>query len=172
MQHARIEPTFGPLKNETTAKQPSTKPGEIRTISVAEYKKQIEAAKKGQVNPQDLQDQEEETEEADIRKGVVWRKFGNGMLWAVFICLNIGLVYFEMQPKTLKPTFYIGTPWGTAEILTPWGKEEEPKKVAQLSVRKAQVPMQASSFIVEKDGNTRAANESNEGSENVGYYDK
>lgn len=166
MQHARIEPTFG-QPNEAPAKAHSTKPGEIRVISVAEYKKQIEAARKGVPNPQDMQEQDDEEDEEGEQRRPFWKKLGNGMVWTLFICANIALAYFEIQPKTLKPTFYIGTPWGTAEILTPWGKLDEHNKVAQLSAGSLSPSIQ--SHASEKLDN--ATNESRTGNENVGFYD-
>jgi hypothetical protein len=136
-------------------KKSSTKPGEIRIISVAEYKKQIDAAKKGASLTESLQsDNDDSYDDDDEQKESIWKKLSRPTMWLAFICLNVVLVYFEMQPKTLKPTFYVGTPWGVAEILTPWGADEH-GRIAQLGEKTAPP--------VVKDKTTET--------ENVGYYD-
>jgi hypothetical protein len=152
MLNARIEPTFGP--GSEMHKKSSTKPGDIRIISVAEYKKQIEAARNGTSLAESLQGDQDDSYDDDEIKDSVWRKLSRPTMWLAFICLNVVLVYFEMQPKTLKPTFYVGTPWGVAEILTPWGADE-PGRVAQLGEKKAPV----------------VAKENAKVTENVGFYD-
>jgi hypothetical protein len=136
VSQVRIEPSFAPTHD------PSGKSGTIRAISVEEYKKQIEDgkiedAKKGDnIAGMSPNHQSDFHPHFQSEKSIL-KRLTTGVWWIVFACVNIGLLYFEMQPKSLKPTFYVGTPWGVAEILTPWGPDDI-QKVAQLGIRKKQ----------------------------------
>ncbi|MGZ3254879.1 MAG: hypothetical protein ACXU7D_11300 [Burkholderiaceae bacterium] len=144
----RVEPTFQEAF--------STKPGSIRTISVEEYKKQIEAAKQSDADEAKLKAQREETEQYNQLysqpKRATWKKLFGTAIGLTLIGINVALIYFEIQPKTMKPTFAVATPWGVAEVWTPWGTDG--KKIAQLDFRKT--------ASVEKINNVK----------NTAYYDK
>ncbi|HEY8102273.1 MAG TPA: hypothetical protein VIF82_16150 [Burkholderiaceae bacterium] len=130
MSEDRLEPTF--------QDPPSTKPGSIRTISVEEYKKQIEAAKKIDAEAARLKAQNDETEKYNQLysqpKKAAWKKIFSATIGITLISINVALGYFEIQPKIMKPTFSVATPWGVAEVWTPWGTDG--KKIAQLDLRK------------------------------------
>lgn len=151
MLNARIEPTF-----DHTDPQ-SVKPGEIRIISVDEYKKQIEAARKDGAKTDNAQSWNDESYQYARPEKSGWKKILGATVGIALVSLNIALLYVELQPKMLKPTVSIATPWGTAEVLTPWGTDE-PSKIAQLSVGVKRMP------VIEKENKAESAN--------VGFYDK
>ena len=131
MPDDKVEPTF--------QDPPSTKPGSIRTISVEEYKKQIEAAKKIDADAARLKAQNDETEQYhqlySQPKKATWKKILSATIGIALIGVNVALVYVEIQPKIMKPTLSVATPWGVAEVWTPWGITDG-KKIAQLDLRK------------------------------------
>ncbi len=151
----RIEPTLG-------VDSSSTKPNEIRTISVEEYKKQIEAAKKNEQKPDDLQLQAIDPYGPDPIEKSTWKKALGAVVGITLVSINVALVYFEIQPKTLKPTFSVATPWGVAEVWTPWGTDSN--KVAQLSLM--QIPIQTTATA------PTVPHEKENSEVNTGYYDK
>jgi hypothetical protein len=142
----RIEPTLDP------AVEFSTKPGEIRPISVDEYKKQIEAAKAINENQKTVQVQNDASYDYDEPEKSTWKRVFSSVTVITLVSINLALVYFEIQSKTLKPTFDVATPWGTAEILTPWGADE-PWKIALMGARKT--------AVVEKDSTVETAGNDN-----------
>jgi hypothetical protein len=152
----RVEPTF--------QDPPSTKPGSIRAISVEEYKKQIEAAKKIDAEAARLKAQNDETEQYNQLysqpKTVAWKKIFSATIGIALVAINVALIYVEIQPKTMKPTLSVATPWGVAEVWTPWGTDG--RTVAQLDLRKI--------GIAEK-GN-QAENRVESKGEDTAYYDK
>ncbi|MGZ3236634.1 MAG: hypothetical protein ACXU8A_04580 [Burkholderiaceae bacterium] len=130
MSEDRVEPTF--------QDPPSTKPGSIRAISVEEYKKQIEAAKKIDAEAARLKAQNDETTQYNQLysqpKKAGWKKIFSATIGIALVSINAALIYFEIQPKIMKPTFSVATPWGVAEVWTPWGTDG--RKIAQLDLRK------------------------------------
>jgi hypothetical protein len=123
----RIEPTLDPAGTY------STKPQDIRPISVEEYTKQIKAAKASNESQKNIQIQSDDKSDQydDLPERPAWKKVFSSVAVIALVSVNLALVYFEIQPKTLKPTLDVATPWGVAEISTPWGADE-PRRIALL----------------------------------------
>lgn len=128
----RLEPTLGSVNSS------STKPGDIRAISVEEYKKQIEEAKKSEQNPDELQLLADDPYEPAPLEKSTWKKAASTIVGVALVAINVALIYVEVQPKILKPTLSVATPWGVAEVWTPWGTEAN--KVAQLQLGPRPMP--------------------------------
>jgi hypothetical protein len=57
------------------------------------------------------------------------RRITTTSIWLIFIAIDACAIWYIRGQTKLTPTFTVNTPWGTADILTPWGRENSPKTI-------------------------------------------
>lgn len=106
----RIDPTSEPRTSRTDA--PNGNEPDTATIRTSNQ------------NWDNLRDSKEDYFMHDQSNKSPSRKFVTAAFLIIFLGFDAWLIWYSATQITLKPTFTLKTPWGTAEIMTPWGKEK------------------------------------------------